>query len=61
MSMSLRASLVRAPAAQRSAVVVAKPARAARLVAFGAPKKEAIQEAIKEAEETCAGGATGEW
>jgi hypothetical protein len=61
MSLSVRASLVRAPVAQRSTVVAAKPARAARLVAFSAPKKEAIQDAIKEAEETCAGGATGEW
>jgi hypothetical protein len=28
---------------------------------FSAPKKEAIEAAIKEAEETCADGVSGEW
>lgn len=49
------------PVAPRAVAVAAKPARGARVVVYSAPDKKAIQEAIKEAEETCAGGAGGEW
>ena len=62
MSMSVARPLVVRPVAPRSTVAAAKPAsRAARLVMFSAPKENAIKDAIKDAEETCAGGATGEW
>jgi len=37
-----------------SVVVVKPPVRATRLKTFGVPRKEAVHEAIREAEETCA-------
>jgi hypothetical protein len=39
---------------------VAKPVRAARLKTFGVPRREAIREAIEEAEETCASASAAE-
>jgi hypothetical protein len=53
----------RAPAVARpSSRAAARPAPAARSVrVMSAPKPEAIEQAVKDAEESCAGGATGEW
>ncbi|KAI3433613.1 hypothetical protein D9Q98_003422 [Chlorella vulgaris] len=52
----------RAPAVARpSSRAAARPAPAARSVrVMSAPKPEAIEQAVKDAEESCAGGATGE-
>lgn len=55
-AIAFKAPLVRP--AQRA---TARPQRAASLVVRSAPKSEDIQKAIKEAEDTCAGGASGEW
>lgn len=52
---------VRAPVAARPATALRSQARTARrVVVFSAPKQEQIEAAIKEAEETCAGGPSGE-
>jgi hypothetical protein len=60
----MQAVAFRAPISQ-ARPVGARPAQrsaAARNVRmFSAPKKEAIEAAIKEAEETCADGVSGEW
>ena len=61
MSLCAAKPFVVRPVAPRSAVVAAKPSRAMRVVVFSAPQKGAIEAAIKDAEETCAGGSTGEW
>jgi hypothetical protein len=45
---------VLAVSAKPAAKPAAKPVRAARLKTRGVPKKEAIYEAIREAEQTCA-------
>ncbi len=55
-AIAFKAPLVRP--AQRA---TARPQRAASLVVRSAPKSEDIQKAIQEAEETCAGGVSGEW
>ena len=57
--------------AAKPCVVAARPAVLARrsvaakprlaVVRVTPPKQEAIEGAIKEAEEACAGGSTGEW
>ena len=43
-----------------SAKPAAKPVRTARLKTFGVPRREAIYEAIEEAEETCASASAAE-
>jgi hypothetical protein len=45
---------MRLTTACRPTIVAVKPARAARLTTFAVPRKEAVHEAIREAEETCA-------
>ena len=58
-SLTVRPAVCARPMGAR---VAARPAaRPSRVVMMSAPKKEAIEAAIKEAEESCAGGASGEW